>query len=306
MKIKYLIALWSGLLMFGMSLMAQCYKVVSSVEDPGPAQMTGSSLPVEVDEMDWFFPAAYTRLVSFSGSAGSKATHEGVDYVNEYQAVDHVYIYAIGAGEVVYVREGCPESSLFSHNNYNRECGAGWGNHVIIKHGPIYTRYAHLRNGSITVKVGDVLEGEQLIAEMGNSGRSELRHLHFEVGTKNEEFDPCAMSQNFDYVYNPDRRKYKKRTVIDRELAEDSAKVIVFHDEINEVIQVKMPLSHSLGQQKQIELYDPVGRKLKEINVIDVNNQREWQIHYSSNSQLIICRIVTERICFSKKNSELI
>jgi hypothetical protein len=298
---KTIIAFWGYLLVFGMNIMSQCEKVISSVEDPGPAQMTGASLPIEVDEMEWFFPADYTRMVSFGGNAGYKASHEGVDYVHEDQGVEHVYVYAAGAGEVVYVREGCPESSLFSHNNFNRECGAGWGNHVVVKHGSVYTRYAHLRHSSIKVKVGDVLQGEQLIAEMGNSGRSELRHLHFEVGMKNEDFEPCAMSQNFDYVHNPARLKYKQRTGIDKELADDTAKVVVCQDQTNEIIKVKMPVSHSLGRLKCIELFDASGRKIEELNVSEADNNSEVQIPYSSNSQLIICRITTEKICFSRK-----
>lgn len=298
MKIFYTLIL---IVFTSLGTAAQCDKVISSVEDPGPAQVTGSTLPVDTKEMDWFFPADYTRLVAFSGSAGSKASHEGVDYVHDNQSVEHVYVYAIGAGEVVYVREGCPESSLFAHNNYSRECGAGWGNHVVIKHGAIYTRYAHLRHSSIKVKVGDIINGEQLIAEMGNSGRSELRHLHFELGTKSEEFDACGMSQNFDSVYNPARLNYIQRTGIDSELAEDTANVVVYHDKGSEVIKVKMPNVPKLGQVKCIELYDETGRKLEELSIVKDRGLSEFELPYTSNSRFIICLIVTDKISFSKK-----
>ena len=70
---------------------------------------------------------------------------------------------------------------MFCHNTSLRECGSGWGNHVVIYHGRgIYTRSAHLKPGSVAVKVGDQVSQGQQIASMGNSGRSELRHLHFE------------------------------------------------------------------------------------------------------------------------------
>ncbi|MCG8581674.1 MAG: M23 family metallopeptidase [Bacteroidales bacterium] len=282
-------------------LFGQCDKVVSSVEDPGPAQMTGSELPADVKDIDWFFPANYTRLVSFSGTPGNKASHEGVDYVHDDTTKERVYIHTVAVGEVVYVREGCPESSQFKHNNYNRECGAGWGNHVVVKHGSVLTRYAHLKKNSIVVKVGDQLYAEQIVGEMGNSGRSEVRHLHFELGTKRDMFDPCGMSQNFDYVYNPNKLNYNQRTGIDDELAEDTAKVVVYNDPHHEIIKVKMPTSHSLGQIISIELYDASGRKLEELNKLDSNGYGELQIPYSSGSQLIICRIITEKISFSKK-----
>ncbi|MDF1548348.1 MAG: M23 family metallopeptidase [Bacteroidales bacterium] len=67
----------------------------------------------------------------------------------------------------------------------------------------LYTRSAHLEKSSIMVEVGDTVVTGQVIAKMGNSGRSEVRHLHFELGTKTDAFDPCEMSQNFTWVHDP-------------------------------------------------------------------------------------------------------
>ena len=38
---------------------------------------------------------------------------------------------------------------------------------------------------------------------MGNSGRSNKRHLHFEVGLKDTPFDSCDAAQSFDSVTDP-------------------------------------------------------------------------------------------------------
>ena len=74
----------------------------------------------------------------------------------------------------------------------------------MIDHGDdVMTRYAHLVPGSANVSVGDVVYKGDDIALMGNSGRSEVRHLHFEMGTMDEAMDPCSASQSFDYVYDP-------------------------------------------------------------------------------------------------------
>ena len=38
---------------------------------------------------------------------------------------------------------------------------------------------------------------------MGNSGRSEGRHLHLEIGYYSGNFDSCNPSKSFDFVVNP-------------------------------------------------------------------------------------------------------
>ena len=106
-------------------------------------------------------------------------------------------------GEVVYVRSGCPETGQFERNEALRECGAGWGNHIVIKHDNFFTRYAHLRADSIAVNIGEKVKSADLIGLMGNSGRSNKRHLHFEVGIYSQDFKSCKPSQSFDYVVDP-------------------------------------------------------------------------------------------------------
>ncbi|MFZ4725065.1 MAG: peptidoglycan DD-metalloendopeptidase family protein [Paludibacter sp.] len=185
------------------ALSETCMKVNSALEDPTPAQIAAGIIPTVNTQLTWIRPAESTYRVAFSGTVGSAASHEGVDYVNDNQLVNTVYVRAAAKGKVVYVREGCDQSSMFAHNNIARESGAGWGNHIVILHNnQLYTRYGHLLKGTILVNNGDSVQMGQIIATMGNSGRSETRHTHFELGTKVTAFDPCAMSQNFDKVYN--------------------------------------------------------------------------------------------------------
>jgi murein DD-endopeptidase MepM/ murein hydrolase activator NlpD len=166
-------------------------------------QTTGSGLPEGYEDISWSRPADYEYLGAFSGTPGSPASHEGVDYVHDNQSVSEVDILAAADGEVVYVRLGCPQSSEFSSNNSLRECGAGWGNHVVVDHGNgIYTRYAHLKPDETIVQVEDHVNQGSLLGLMENSGRSDTRHLHFELGTKVSDFDPCSPAQSFDLVYD--------------------------------------------------------------------------------------------------------
>ena len=55
------------------------------------------------------------------------------------------------------------------------------GNYVILKCGDFYPLYAHLKNGSVCVRPGDVVRSGDLIGKVGNSGASLQPHLHFQV-----------------------------------------------------------------------------------------------------------------------------
>ena len=65
-----------------------------------------------------------------------------------------------------------------------------FGNTVEIDHGNGYvTRYAH--NKSLTVKPGDQVTAGQVIAGLGNSGRSSGPHVHFEVIHNGQRVNPA-------------------------------------------------------------------------------------------------------------------
>lgn len=182
----------------------------SREQEFAPVQVAGKGLPAGAQAIAWKRPSAWTSIGSFAGVPGSKASHEGVDYVHANWGVRHVPVGAAADGKVIYVRTGCPATDMRSRNKTLRECGAGWGNHVVVEHAHgIRTRYAHLAPGSITVDVGDAVKAGQIIGENGNSGRSELRHLHFELGTGGK-FNPKAPAASFDRVYDSNRLPWAK------------------------------------------------------------------------------------------------
>lgn len=109
--------------------------------------------------------------------AFKKGVHNGIDLVGTGYTLD--YITAHTEGTVVAVR-----------NNYktNDRYGCSYGNYVKIKHNGYYTLYAHMKYGSVTVKVGQKVSRGQVIGYMGNTGHSFGAHLHFEVRDKNDNF----------------------------------------------------------------------------------------------------------------------
>ena len=174
-----------------------------NLEEEAPVQRLGTALNQKELELHWLQPANYTELHPFIGKSYQLAKHEGLDFINTNQSITHVSVRSVADGKVVYIRSGCPQSNLFGFNEKLHNCGGGWGNHIVILHpNGLFTRYAHLYPDSIQVQIEQkVRQGEEL-AKMGNSGRSDTRHLHFELGVA-VKFNSCEPAQSFLYIYNP-------------------------------------------------------------------------------------------------------
>lgn len=72
---------------------------------------------------------------------------------------------------------------------------SGYGNTIIISHGYGYrTVYGH--NYKNLVKKGDKVTKGQLIAKMGNTGRSTGPHLHFEIHYNGKRINPIRVYSN--------------------------------------------------------------------------------------------------------------
>jgi murein DD-endopeptidase MepM/ murein hydrolase activator NlpD/urea transporter len=86
-------------------------------------------------------------------------------------------VVAAGAGTVALVEDGIPDNRPGELNTRDN-----WGNAVVIRHGEgLYSVCAHLQPKSLRVKVGDVVTPGMEIGRCGNSGRSAIPHLHFQV-----------------------------------------------------------------------------------------------------------------------------
>ncbi len=99
---------------------------------------------------------------------GQMAFHDGLDFMAETGTP----IYAAASG-IVSAAERTPD----------------YGNIVKLDHGSgVETRYAHASR--ILVHPGDRVAKGQIIAEIGNTGRSTGAHLHFEVRVNGAALDP--------------------------------------------------------------------------------------------------------------------
>jgi murein DD-endopeptidase MepM/ murein hydrolase activator NlpD len=95
--------------------------------------------------------------------------HQGIDF----SAPVGTEVFATGNGKVEMV-----EKSYW-----------GYGNTIIIDHGFGYkTKYSHLHQ--FKVRKGETVKRGQLIATIGNTGKSTAPHLHYEVHKNNKPVNP--------------------------------------------------------------------------------------------------------------------
>lgn len=105
---------------------------------------------------------------------GVRAFHEGLDFSAEVGQP----IKATAAGFVI-----------------STEMSPEYGNMVRISHGSgLETRYAHA--SKLLVKEGERIKKNQVIALVGNTGRSTGSHLHYEIRMNGASLDPRKYLQN--------------------------------------------------------------------------------------------------------------
>lgn len=117
----------------------------------------------------------------------SSSTHHGDPANNaSYYAEDNDAL-AVADGRVVATKDSIPENVPGVNSRaVPITLETVGGNHVIIDiGGGHYAFYAHVRPGSLRVKVGDRVKRGQVIAKVGNTGNSTEPHLHFHVSDGN-------------------------------------------------------------------------------------------------------------------------
>jgi Peptidase family M23 len=98
-------------------------------------------------------------------------------------------VLAVADGTVVSIHDGMSDATPFVAMTPKSTLDYG-GNNVMLEIAPhVFAWYAHLRQGSLRVKVGDTVKAGATIAKLGNTGPSTGPHLHLGVLDKP---DPIA------------------------------------------------------------------------------------------------------------------
>lgn len=121
----------------------------------------------EVPEFIWPLPSVKKISSKFGRRKGRP--HDGIDI----PARSGSHILAAADGIVVYSGDGL----------------GGYGNLTVISHlNGYFTVYAHSKKNF--TKKGDKVVSGQVIAQVGNTGRSRGSHLHFEIRREGKALDP--------------------------------------------------------------------------------------------------------------------
>lgn len=127
-------------------------------------------------------------------------THQGDSLKNENYYAEGNDALAVADGRVVAVKHGIPENVPgITSRAVPITLETVGGNHVIIDIGNGgYAFYAHLKPGSIRVRVGEQLKRGQVIGLVGNSGNSTEPHLHFHVSDGNSPLGSEGVPYRYD------------------------------------------------------------------------------------------------------------
>jgi urea transporter/murein DD-endopeptidase MepM/ murein hydrolase activator NlpD len=110
-------------------------------------------------------------------------------------------VYAPADGKVAAVVGHIEDNPIGQVNARNN-----WGNVVIIWHyGKYYSALCHLKKGTISVNEGEVVRRGQIIAKVGNSGRSPVPHLHFQAQLSAEVGAPTVKCELMHYLKMDDK-----------------------------------------------------------------------------------------------------
>ncbi|TRZ75341.1 MAG: peptidase M23 [Bacteroidetes bacterium] len=157
-----------------------------------------------------------------------------------------------------------------------------WGNTLVICHGDqLFSKLSHLKKGSIRVATGDNVKKGQVLASCGNSGRSPVPHIHFQI-----QSTPFIGSKTLDYPLS----HYILHKAGNFELRSweipDSDSIISNVSKNNSLEKA----FHFIPGQKISLMVDPGGEKEYKL---------EWEVEISTmNTSCIFCEKTNSRAWF--------
>jgi hypothetical protein len=114
---------------------------------------------------------------------GALSTWRGPEDKNQSYFCYDQPIYSVAEGTVVDASDGMAENVPHSQKHVVAiDFVTAPGNHAVVEIAPHrYVLYAHMKPGTVAVKVGEKVHAGDLIGHVGNTGSSEEPHLHLHI-----------------------------------------------------------------------------------------------------------------------------
>jgi murein DD-endopeptidase MepM/ murein hydrolase activator NlpD len=139
-----------------------------SLDDAFRVQRLADSLDLNQGPVQFQWPARGVISRGYKSGPGTGSPHFGLDIAGD---------------------SGSPVVAALSGYVAFAGVDSVFGKMIVLDHGNgLSTLYGH--NSKLLVKEGDMVEGGQLIARLGSTGRSSAPHLHFEVRVGGTAIDP--------------------------------------------------------------------------------------------------------------------
>lgn len=119
--------------------------------------------------------------------------HDGTDFAipDERAMAVGIAVKAAAPGKVLAVRNEVSDRRIETEKDRTAVSGIECGNGVLLDHGDGWqTQYCHLRQGSVAVKPGTLVETGTVLGLVGESGLASFPHVHLTVRHQGTAVDP--------------------------------------------------------------------------------------------------------------------
>lgn len=112
---------------------------------------------------------------------------ENLPYHTDYLKKENFYCYLEDIicpcdGFIIDIKDEYEDTKIYENRPIINDVDDPRGNYITIKHKyGEYSTICHIKKGTITVKIGDIVEEGQILGKVGNSGNTEGPHIHFQV-----------------------------------------------------------------------------------------------------------------------------
>lgn len=204
--------------------------------------------------------------------------HDGIDMTSGS------YIVAILDGKVIESRNNV--------SGYNESLALAAGNYVKIDHGNgLFSLYAHMKYGSVPVKVGDYVTKGDVIGQMGATGFATGAHLHFGICLNGKWIDPkkYILDEN---ISKEENKEYIEYYVVKGDTLSGIAfKYNVNLDDLVKINNISNPNLIFINQKLLITKNDKTNIYIVKpgdtLSSIALNNGTTWEKIYEQNKDII-------------------